>query len=262
MSNPSLFISHGAPNLVLDANPASAFLRNYAESLSPPDAIVVASAHFASDSPAVSADAKPEMIYDFGGFEPELYEMVYPAPGNPELASGIVEKLRDAGFEAAPMTGRGYDHGTWVPLMLLFPQARIPVVQVSVQPNRSPEHHYRMGAALRDLYRDNVLVIGSGSLTHNLQVLFSNGMDKNAETPEWVHAFADWMHERVAAGDIDELLDYRDRAPYAKENHPTDEHLLPFFVAAGAGRSGGKNGERVHASNAFGVLAMDAYAFH
>lgn len=262
MSNPSLFVSHGAPNLVLDTNPASAFLRSYAASLSAPDAIVVASAHFACDRPTVSTDAKPEMIYDFGGFEPELYEMVYPAPGAPEVAAGIVEKLTDAGFEATPLAGRGYDHGTWVPLMLLFPEADIPVVQVSVQPNESPEYHYRMGTALRGLSQDNILVIGSGSLTHNLHVLFRNGMDRDAEAPEWVHAFANWMHQRVAAGDIDGLLDYRNLAPYAQENHPTDEHLLPFFVAAGAGHSGGKNGERVHASNAFGVLAMDAYAFH
>ena len=259
---PSLFISHGAPNLVIDNIPATGFLSAYGEKLGRPAAIIVASAHFGADTALVSADRSPEMIYDFSGFEPELYEMNYPAPGDPSLAQRIVDLLERDGLEAALAHNRGYDHGTWVPLMLLYPKADIPVVQLSVSPQKGAAHHYRVGQALQPLRDDNVLVIGSGSLTHNLTAFFRGGFVKDAAPPEWVEGFVGWMHEKVSGGDIEALIDYRARAPFAVENHPSEEHLLPFFVAAGAAASGGATGERVHASNAFGVLAMDAYAFH
>ena len=259
---PSLFISHGAPNLVIDNIPATGFLSTYGEKLGRPAAIVVASAHFEADAALVSADASPEMIYDFSGFEPELYELNYPAPGDPSLAQRIVDLLGRDGIEAALAHDRGYDHGTWVPLMLLYPEADIPVVQLSVSPQKGAAHHYRVGQALRPLRDDNVLVIGSGSLTHKFSAFFRGGFVKDAAAPEWVEGFAGWMHEKVSGGDIEDLIDYRARAPFAVENHPSEEHLLPFFVAAGAAASGGAAGERVHASSAFGVLAMDAYAFH
>ncbi len=261
-SLPSLFISHGAPNLVIDNIPATGFLSAYGQDLRTPRAIVVASAHFEAPAARVSADVSPEMIYDFGGFEPELYEMTYPAPGSPDLAGEIVALLGDQGIDAGLAHNRGYDHGTWVPLMLMFPEAEIPVVQISVSPNLGAEHHYRMGQALRPLGEDDVLVVGSGSLTHNLHAFFRGGFEKDAAPPDWVEEFAAWMHEKVSTGDIGALIDYRRLAPFAAENHPSEEHLLPFFVAAGAAASGGGTGERVHASTSFGVLAMDAYAFH
>lgn len=262
MRTPSLFVSHGAPNLVIDTLPATEFLKAYGSTLDTPRAIVVVSAHFEAEQPLVSSDPTPGMIYDFGGFEPELRELIYPAPGEPELAERIVRMLRQAGLDAKATHNRGYDHGTWVPLMLLFPDAKVPVVQLSVSPEKSPEHHYKLGEALRVLGDEDILIIGSGSLTHNLHAFFRGGYEKSATPPDWVEEFAAWMHDRVAAGAIDELLDYRSRAPFAVENHPTDEHLLPFFVAAGASLSGGSAGERVHTSSAFGVLAMDAYTFH
>lgn len=259
---PSLFVSHGAPNLVLDDIPATDFLRSYGAELGAPRAAVVVSAHFEADKPMVSADTAPNMIYDFSGFEPELYEMQYPAPGHPGLAQQMVGLLAESGLDGGLAHDRGFDHGTWVPMMLLFPRADVPVVQLSVSPRAGARHHYRIGEALRPLGEDNVLVLGSGSLTHNLSAFFRGGFQKDATPPDWVEDFAGWMHGKVADGDIDRLLDYRDTAPFAKENHPTEEHLLPFFVAAGASRSGGTKGERIHASNTFGVLAMDAYAFH
>lgn len=261
-SLPSLFISHGAPNLVIDDTPASQFIRSYGASLARPARVVVASAHFEAETALVTADRSPEMIYDFNGFEPELYRMRYPAPGDPALAERVVDLLSDNGIDSALAHDRGYDHGTWVPLMLLLPDADVPVVQLSVSPRKGAEYHYRLGQALRPLGEENILVIGSGSLTHNLAVLFRNGLDNQAKTSDWVETFAEWMHRNVGAGAVEALIDYRSQAPYAVENHPSEEHLLPFFVAAGAARSGGRQGERVHASTAFGVLSMDAYAFN
>ncbi|MGI9415557.1 MAG: DODA-type extradiol aromatic ring-opening family dioxygenase [Hyphomicrobiales bacterium] len=260
-SLPTVFVSHGAPNLVIDDAPATDFLRRFGGRLGTPAAVVVVSAHFEADDPLVSADDSPAMMYDFGGFEPELYEMLYPAPGDPGLARRIKDLLRSEGFQADEATGRGFDHGTWVPMMLLYPEANVPVVQLSVSPAQDAAYHYRMGQALRPLHEDNILILGSGSLTHNLSAFFRGGFAKDAEPPDWVEAFADWMHDHVTAGSIDALLDYRQRAPHAAENHPTQEHLLPFFVAAGAAVSGGTRGERVHASSSHGVLAMDAYTF-
>ncbi len=259
---PSLFVSHGAPNLILHESPARAFLAGYARDLPRPRAIVCVSAHFETDAPAVVSDPAPGMIYDFGGFEPELRTLVYPAPGAPELAERVAELIGAAGLPVATVARRGYDHGTWVPLMLLYPDADIPVVQVSVQPHRDAAHHHRLGRALAPLRGDSVLIIGSGSFTHNLHEVFTaRGMRPfDSETPGWVTAFVDWMVGRIEAGDTEALVDYRVRAPFAVENHPTDEHLLPLHVALGAACEG-TGGRRIHASRQYGVLELDAFAF-
>lgn len=259
---PSLFVSHGAPNLVLHDSPARAFLARYAQELVRPTAIVCVSAHFETDVPAVVADPAPGMIYDFGGFEPELRRMVYPAPGDPALAARIAGMIRAAGLPVAGEPRRGYDHGVWVPMMLLYPNADIPVVQLSVQPGRDAAHHYRLGRALAPLRTEGVLVVGSGSFTHNLHEVFTpRGMRAiDSETPDWVTGFVDWMVGRIEAGDSDALIDYRARAPFAAENHPTDEHLLPLHVALGAAGDGAA-GQRIHASRQYGVLQLDAFAF-
>jgi len=258
---PALFVSHGAPNMILHESAVRTFLTNAAADLPRPRAIVSISAHFMAHRPAVVADPKPGMIYDFGGFERELYSMQYPAPGEPKLALDVFERLEAAGLEPALIPERGYDHGTWVPLKLMYPAADIPVVQVSVQPRRNPTHHWQLGRALASLRDEGVLVIGSGSLTHNLHEAFGplgglRPLDEPA--PTWVTAFADWVAEKVDAHDVEALLDYRERAPFAGRNHPTDEHLLPFFVALGAG---GADGVRIHDSTNFAVLALDAYRF-
>jgi len=260
-SLPTLFISHGAPDLIVHDNPTRDFLAGLAADLPRPKAIVSVSAHFLSLRPAVVVDEKPAMIYDFGGFDPSLYQMVYPAPGEPALARRIAALLEAAGQDTLLVENRGYDHGTWVPLKLMYPAADIPVVQLSVQPRRDPAHHHAIGRALAPLAEEGVLVVGSGSLTHNLHEAFAGGRSihtRRVPPPAWVAEFTDWIAEKVAARDIEALLDYRTRAPHAARNHPTDEHLLPLFVALGAG---GAAGVRLHDSYDFGVLAMDAYRF-
>lgn len=256
---PPLFVSHGAPNLVLYPTPARAFLSTLGRTGPRPDAILIASAHYEADRPTLSGDAMPAMIYDFGGFERELFTMRYPALGSPALAETAEGLLRQAGFDAAIETNRGYDHGTWVPLMLMYPEADIPVVQLSIEPHAGPRHHVQLGAALAPLTRQNVLVIGSGAITHNLGAFFRGGFKRDSAAEPWVTAFADWVGARLAEGDVAALVDYRAKAPFARENHPTEDHVLPLFVALGA--AGGGTAERVHASGQYGVLAMDVYRF-
>jgi len=259
---PALFVSHGAPNLILYDTPATRFLSDYAKTIDRPRAILSVSAHFETDRPVVVADPKPEMIYDFGGFESELYTLNYPAPGDPALAERAAARLAEAGLGPAIAPKRGFDHGTWVPLMLLYPDADIPVAQMSVQPGLSAAHHYKLGEALMSLRDDGVLIVGSGSFTHNLGEAFQRLRtgDVGADRPEWVGSFVDWMVDRIEAGDTGDLLAYREEAPYAVENHPTDEHLMPLYVALGAAGDHAK-GERVHDSHQFGVLQLDAFAF-
>lgn len=255
---PSLFVSHGAPTLVLSEAPAKAFLACLGRSLPRPKAILAVSAHWETPAPAVGIAERPETIHDFRGFPPALYEMRYPAPGAPELAHDAARRLDAAGLGPVGEAARGLDHGAWVPLALAYPAADVPVAQLSIQPQAGPEHHYRMGEALRPLRDDGVLVLASGSLTHNLGEI--DLAQPEAATPDWVAAFQDWVGWAVAEGRTADLLDYRRKAPFAARNHPTEEHLLPLFVALGAGDAG-LPGRHLHSSHTFGALAMDAYAF-
>lgn len=255
---PAIFVSHGAPTLAVDDSPARDFLVDLGRRLPRPAAIVVASAHWETRLPLVDASPRPATIHDFGGFSAQLYDMRYPAPGAVELARRIVELLRDAGMAGVATATRGLDHGAWIPLSLMFPEADIPVTQLSVQPLAGPRHHLQIGRALSKLGNEGVLVIGSGALTHDLAALSSR--DPAAATPAWVSDFAEWIAERVTRADMQALLDYRNCAPFAVRNHPTEEHLLPFFVALGAGGESTR-GVRLHSSQTYGVLAMDAYAF-
>jgi len=255
---PPLFVSHGSPQVLIEDSEARDFLRGYAATFPTPRAIVIASAHFGTSRPAAVGDARPGMIYDFGGM-PELRRLVYPAPGDPVVAMKVAGLLQAAGLAPAVVTGHGYDHGTWVPLMLLYPEANIPVVQLSVQPHLNPAHHLAVGRALASLKDENLLVIGSGSATHNLEEFYYGAHPADGPALPWVAAFTDWVHEKVTAGALDELLRYRELAPHAVKNHPTDEHLLPLFIALGAG--GSVAGRRIHTSCRSGVIAMDSYAF-
>jgi len=201
-------------------------------------------------------------VHDFYGFPQELYEISYPAAGDPELAETVAEVLREAGFDAETDGARGLDHGAWVPLKLAYPQADVPVLQLSLQTHLGPRHHLALGRALADLAGDGVLVVGSGSATHNLSAF--RGQPVDAEAPEWVRVFADWLAERAEAGDWEALVHYRDRGPQAARNHPTEEHYLPLLVALGAAWE--EEGEcpsarLLHRSYTHGVLAMDAYGF-
>jgi 4,5-DOPA dioxygenase extradiol len=255
---PSLFISHGAPTVLIDKSPAHHFLKGLGEALPRPAAVVVASAHWEAAEARVTAAAWPETIHDFGGFSPALHRHRYPAPGAPALAAEIVATLAAAGIGSALDPERGLDHGAWVPLSLMYPAADVPVLQVAIDPDAGPAWHARLGAALRPLRERDVLILASGSLTHNLHEVRWGAPD--APPPDWVMEFGEWMAEALVAGRAEDLLDYRRRAPHAVRNHPTDEHLLPLFVAMGAAREGG-GCRRLHTSHSFGVVAMDAYAF-
>ena len=257
---PSLFLSHGAPSLPLEDTPASVFLRGLGTALGRPDAVLVVSAHWETAAPTLNAVARNDTIHDFHGFPRALHEMRYPAPGSPELAAEAAALLRAAGLEAGSDRRRGLDHGAWVPLLLMYPGADIPVVQLSVQTAAGPAHHLAVGRALRPLRGRGVLVVGSGSYTHDLSGLRRPGPGAEAE-PDWVAGFADWMDRALVERRVADLLDYRRLAPGAARNHPTEEHLLPLYAALGAGSEGGTV-ERLHRSLAFGVLRMDAYAFH
>ncbi|MCU0523238.1 MAG: dioxygenase [Elainella sp. Prado103] len=255
---PTLFISHGAPDLLLHASPARDFLQQLGGQLEKPQAILVISAHWTAQHLSVSAAPQPKTIHDFSGFPAPLYELTYPAPGAPELAIALQERLAQFGLPCQVVTDRGLDHGAWVPLMAIYPAADIPVIQLSIQPHLDPQYHWRLGAALRTLRSAGVLILASGAITHNLQHF--RGQDLDAEPPTWVKQFDDWMAESLTAMAIDRLLQYRQVAPYAVENHPTEEHLLPLFVALGAAGDRPQS-QQLHTSFTYGILSMAAYAF-
>ena len=256
---PVLFISHGSPMLAISDSPARRFLESLGRSLPRPTSILVISAHWESDgAPAVSLAPHPATIHDFRGFPPELFAIDYPAPGAPELASHAAQLLEQAGYAVKRSADRGLDHGAWVPLRLMYPQADLPVAQLSLVRGAGPAEHERLGSALSALRQEGVLVVGSGSLTHNLHEFRGQGVD--APVPSWVSDFSDWMHARLQAQQRDALLDYRRAAPDGERNHPTEEHLLPLFVAMGAAGAAAR-AERIHASYQYGLLAMDVYAF-
>jgi 4,5-DOPA dioxygenase extradiol len=196
-----------------------------------PRAILMISAHWETDTPVASTAEKPETIHDFYGFPRALYEIRYPAPGAPDVARQAAALLGERGI-AASTQPYGLDHGAWVPLLLMFPQADVPVTQLSIQPQLDPAHHYAVGRALRPLAEAGVMIIGSGQITHNLRAVDFRARPEDAEPR--VTEFTDWFEARLAARDIDALLDYRRQAPHAEFMHPTDEHLLPVFNALGA----------------------------
>jgi 4,5-DOPA dioxygenase extradiol len=255
---PSVFISHGSPMLALEPErPAHQFLRSAAALWQKPKAILAISAHWETETPAVGAVAKPDTIHDFYGFPPALYRMHYDAPGAPLLAGRIRDLLAAAGFTAALEPNRGLDHGAWSPLTLIYPDADIPVLQLSIQSHRDPAHHRALGRALSPLRDEGVLIMATGSMTHNLRLL--DRSDRNPPA-EWASSFTAWMAEKLERRDDAALLEYRGQAPFAAQNHPTDEHLLPLYVALGAATPG-VPAQRIHASFAHGSLAMDCYSF-
>jgi 4,5-DOPA dioxygenase extradiol len=258
MRHPSLFVSHGAPTLPLDPSPARDFLARAGAALARPVSILSVSAHWETLVPTVSSAAHPETIHDFRGFPEALYRMRYPAPGAPELALRVEELLQKNGLPVEIDPDRGLDHGAWTPLTLLFPEADIPVTQLSIQTHLGPQHHYRVGQALRPLRDEGVLILCSGSVTHNLGEF--GRYAAAGQTPQWVAEFNEWLAAQVLAGRVDELLAYREDAPSAVRNHPTEEHLLPLFTAVGTALPGGR-AQRLHTSYTYGIIGMDVYRF-
>lgn len=255
---PVIFLSHGAPSLLLDAGETGTAWRQLAEGLPKPSSILVISAHWESPVPTLSRAERPETIHDFSGFPEALYHLQYPAPGAPQLAESAAALLRQAGIPVQLDDVRGLDHGAWVPLSIMFPQADIPVTQLSLQSKQSPAWHLALGKALRPLREQGVLIIASGSLTHNLRAVFKH--PKGAGTPPWVTKFCDWVAERIDEGDVDALCAYRTLALYAELNHPTEEHFLPLFVALGAATNV-EGAQHLNRVMTFDLLAMDVWLF-
>ncbi|HET9645545.1 MAG TPA: class III extradiol ring-cleavage dioxygenase [Burkholderiaceae bacterium] len=264
---PSLFLSHGSPMIALEPGLAGAFFTRLGPAIDAtfgrPKAIVAISAHSLTREPALLAVQRHETIHDFGGFPDALYRMRYDAPGSPEIARNAQRLLRSAGIGAQMVDEGGLDHGIWTTLMFVYPKADVPVVPLAFVPSDPPARQFELGHALAPLLDEGVLVLGTGSITHNLRRLYGGVHGRPAvdapEIPESA-AFRGWMAERGGRRDWDALLDYRKQAPYAAEMHPTDEHLLPWYAAAGAG---GRDHTplRIHDSITFGALGMDAYAF-
>lgn len=252
---PSLFISHGSPMLALEPGESGPALARLAAQLPRPKAIVIVSAHWESHELLVSANPQPRTWHDFGGFPADLYQMQYPAPGDPLLATQVTERLNATQLPARLETGRPSDHGVWVPLSLMYPEADIPVVQVSLPSHRGPALQTQVGQALAGLREEDILLIGSGSITHNLRDLDWNAGPERIEP--WAEAFRDWMVGKLASDDEAALHDYRRQAPNAVRSHPSDEHLLPLFFARGAGGTFSV----AHAGFTMGSLGMDIYRF-
>jgi 4,5-DOPA dioxygenase extradiol len=229
--SPSVFISHGAPTLPIDPSMPSGEFASFAARFARPRSILMLSAHWGTAQPVASIAKQPETIHDFHGFPRQLYEIQYRAPGNPELGKEAALLLGQAGI-ASSVAEHGLDHGAWVPMLLMFPDAGIPVAQLSIQPRLDPAHHYRVGRALRALREDGVMIIGSGQITHNLRTADFGARPEDADPR--VTEFTDWFEDKLTQRDIEALLDYRHQAPHAVLMHPTDEHLLPVFGALGA----------------------------
>lgn len=255
---PTLFVSHGSPMLALDPGATGTAWHTLAERLPRPRAIVVVSAHWSAPTPVVGNGGQHQTIHDFYGFPAALYQLRYDAPGDPALAAQLARALEAAGWTAALDPQRGLDHGAWVPLRSMYPAADIPVVPVAINARRDPAYHYHLGEALRSALDHDVLLIASGSLTHNLHefVLGRQALPP----PAYVEDFQQWIFERLQAGDLPALLDYRRQAPAAERAHPTDEHLLPLFVALGAAATPPAV-NRHHAAITERILAMDIYSF-
>ena len=254
----TLFLSHGSPMHALDPGEAGRAWTALAASIPRPRAVLVASAHWETALPMLTARETLETIHDFSGFPEPLYRERYDAPGAPEVARRAVQLLQTAGYTAAINGCRGIDHGAWVPLKWMYPDRDVPVVQLSIQPELGPAHHLTIGEALEPLGDEDVLVIGSGHVTHNLRD-WSLHRDDGRPLP-YVSEFADWLHDTLSKGDREALIAYRERAPGAARAHPTEEHFLPLYVALGAAGPGAK-ARRVHSSVVASALSMDAYVF-
>jgi 4,5-DOPA dioxygenase extradiol len=255
---PVVFVSHGSPMLPFEDIPARKFMLGLGAKLPRPKAILCISAHWESGTVRATGAEKLETIHDFYGFPKALYELEFDAPGSPELAARAVALLQQAGISAAVDPGRGRDHGCWNPLMLIYPQSGIPVVQLSLIDGGDAAAHLKLGQALSPLRQEGVLIFASGGAVHNLRWLDREG---RGGTIDWAEAFDAWVAEKIAAGDAQALAHYRDIAPNATLAHPSEEHFLPLLVAMGAAAngSGGAKGKRIHESFHLGSLSMAAY---
>ena len=253
---PSLFVSHGAPTFALEPGLAGPLLARLGKELERPRAVLVVSPHWMTRTVAIATTSTPKTIHDFGGFASELYQIQYPAPGHPELAQAAGDLLAAAGHRVTMDAQRGLDHGAWVPLRHMFPAADVPIFQVSMPASLDAASAWQLGATLAPLSTQGVLIVGSGSLTHNLHEFRQDRDHDEAYASE----FVDWVRSAVVARDRDLLVHALSRAPHAARAHPTVEHFLPLLVAAGASAIDAPvtvlPGGITH-----GVLSMESYLF-
>jgi 4,5-DOPA dioxygenase extradiol len=263
---PALFFSHGSPMIALQPGSAGRFMQalggRLRQRFGPPRAILVLSAHTAGPALTLLAAPQHEAVHDFGRFDDRLFALRYDAPGAPALAADVAERLQQAGLAAKALPQGGLDHGIWTVLRYLFPDADVPVLPLAWVPSQPPQQQFALGQALAPLLDEGVMVMGTGSITHNLRRVFSQGLDAPADQAEIAEsrAFRQWMHDKSEARDWPALWAVRQQAPHFRDMHPTDEHLLPWFIAAGAGGLE-HSPRRLHDSVTHGCLGMDAYAF-
>ncbi len=264
---PPVFVSHGSPMIALEPGTTGVFLGTLGRAIDAgfgrPTAILAVSAHTLARQPVLLAGARHEAVYDFGPFDPRLLALRYDAPGAPRLAAAMAASLERAGHAPQLVDQGGLDHGIWTALRYLWPGAEVPVLPLAWNPHTSPRALWALGEALAPWTRDGVLVLGTGSITHNLRRVFAGGRRDEAqrrpEDPDCAE-FRHWWAHQAATADWASLVDYRAKAPHAVDMHPTDEHLLPWFVSAGAAGPG-SGAVRLHDAVTFGCLGMDAYAF-
>lgn len=244
--------------LALDSGPSGETWQTLAQFLPRPRAIIAVSAHWSAPTTQIGSAARPSTIHDFYGFPAELFEISYEPPGAPALAQAAYELLQQSGWPAELDSKRGLDHGAWVPLSRMYPDADIPVLPVSINEQCGPDYHYRLGQALAPMLDKDVLLLAMGSLTHNLGEIRWGADERHA--PQHVRDFQQWFYEKLQQNDVEALLNYRQLAPQAQRVHPSDEHLLPLFVALGAAGAH-PTVNRHYAAITEGVLAMDIYSF-
>jgi len=258
MRSPALFVSHGSPMIAIEDDPWGRALGGFAARLPRPRAAVVVSGHFEEREPVrVTASAAPETIHDFYGFPDALYRIRYPAPGDPALARRVAALLGGAGFAAELDPSRGLDHGAWVPLRFLYPDATVPVVQVSQPAPRSPETMLALGAALAPLRDDGVALVGTGGVVHNLRRI-DPAADAAGRVADWAREFDAWFAERLEAMDVDALADYRRVAPHAALAVPTPDHFDPVFAVLGSAAPG-ERATTIHEGFRYGTISMRSF---
>lgn len=253
----TFYVSHGSPMMPLQDIPIRAFFENWTKRYpTRPKAILAISAHWDTGEPAVNVVSKNSTIHDFYNFPPELYQLQYTPPGAPDIARRVKSLLQNAGFEnVIEDTKRGLDHGTWTPLMLMYPKADIPVFQLSIQSNKDAKHHYDMGCALAPLKDEGVLIFASGTSVHNLREL-----NFSATKPTtWAKAFDGWLDDVLLNNKHKEILKWEE-APYARKAHPHPDHFLPVLIALGAAGEQCK-AEKIYEEFAYG-LALSSFEFH
>lgn len=253
---PVLFVSHGAPTFAIEPGKLGPQLQALGQQLEGVRAILVVSPHWQTRGVRVGSSSSPETIHDFGGFPARLYDLSYPAPGAPELAAQTAALLSAAGYTTQVDSGRGLDHGAWVPLYHLLPNAQIPVFQVSMPHDLNTEEALQLGRTLAPLRAQGVLILASGSMTHNL-FEFRQGVSQAAS---YVQEFSQWVGAAVRANAVQAVVQYRNEAPHAQRAHPTEEHFLPLLVALGAQLEGDAvlplDGGVEH-----GMLSMDSFVW-